>query len=215
MPYFKKDTVNILHIHIPKTGGSSIETYFQTIYNIPLNNKSLYLFLNDGEKIKHNLQINSSLQHISYLTMLKYKDYFKINFENLVMITVVRNPYERLVSGLFFRLMIHKNSTQEDVFRETKRFLSSNNSSVDNHNVPQYRFLIDETGEIDANIKILRTETLTEDMHALGYTDFNQRLNVNKSKTDYYGYLNDESIQLINEFYDEDFKRFNYPKLNV
>jgi hypothetical protein len=213
MPYFKNDNVNLLHIHIPKTGGTSVQTYFSSIYKIPLNNKSLFFFINDNEKIKHNLQIDSSLQHISYVTMVKYKDYFNINFENIQMITVVRNPYDRIVSALFFIKRIHTNSTKEDVFREINLFLSS--KLVDNHNLPQYRFIIDETGEIVPNIKILRTETLNADMHALGYTDFDTRTNVNHHKTDYYSYLNNESIQLINEVYDEDFKRFNYPKLNV
>jgi hypothetical protein len=213
MPYFKNDNVNVLHIHIPKTGGTSVQNYFSSIYKIPLNNKSLFFGLTENEKIKHNLQIDSSLQHISYLTMVKYKHYFNIHFENIQMITVVRNPYDRIVSALFFINRIHKNSTKEDVFKEIKLFLSS--KSVDNHNLPQYRFIIDETGEIVSNIKILRTETLNADMHALGYTNFNTRMNVNHHKTDYYGYLNNESIQLINEVYDEDFKRFNYPKLNV
>lgn len=43
MPYFKNNNVNILFIHIPKTGGSSVENYFSSKFNIPLNNTSLYL----------------------------------------------------------------------------------------------------------------------------------------------------------------------------
>ena len=39
MPYFKNDNVNILFIHIPKTGGSSVETYLSNHFNILLNNK--------------------------------------------------------------------------------------------------------------------------------------------------------------------------------
>ena len=40
MPYFKNNRINLLFIHIPKTGGSSLEKYFNVKYNIPLNYKS-------------------------------------------------------------------------------------------------------------------------------------------------------------------------------
>lgn len=41
MPYFKNDTINILFIHIPKTGGTSLEEYFSSKFNIKLNKYSL------------------------------------------------------------------------------------------------------------------------------------------------------------------------------
>ena len=37
MPYFTKNNTNILFIHIPKTGGSSLEKYFSNKYDIPLD----------------------------------------------------------------------------------------------------------------------------------------------------------------------------------
>ena len=37
MPYYSNDIINLLFIHIPKTGGSSVEQYFSTKYNIQLN----------------------------------------------------------------------------------------------------------------------------------------------------------------------------------
>lgn len=39
MPYFNNNDINILFIHIPKTGGTSLENYFSSKFNIPLNNK--------------------------------------------------------------------------------------------------------------------------------------------------------------------------------
>ena len=44
MPYFYNKDINILLIHIPKTGGTSLEFYFQEKYLITLNEKSLYGF---------------------------------------------------------------------------------------------------------------------------------------------------------------------------
>ena len=43
MPYFKNDNINILFIHIPKTGGSSLENYFSSKFGIELNKKSLHV----------------------------------------------------------------------------------------------------------------------------------------------------------------------------
>ena len=37
MPYFHNKDVNLLFIHIPKTGGSSLETYFSKKFNMHLN----------------------------------------------------------------------------------------------------------------------------------------------------------------------------------
>jgi hypothetical protein len=47
MPYFHNNNTNTLIIHIPKTGGTSLEYYFSNKYNIPLNNDSLFDFLDE------------------------------------------------------------------------------------------------------------------------------------------------------------------------
>ena len=49
-------------------------------------------------------------------------------------------------------------------------------------------------------------------MKNLGYTDFNVHANAMSKKVNYYKYLNDESIEIINQFYHLDFILFNYDK---
>ena len=53
----------------------------------------------------------------------------------------------------------------------------------------------------------------------LGYTDFNEHVktisNINTEGKNYYDFLNNNSIQLINEFYDYDFILFNYTKIVI
>lgn len=211
MPYFKNDEVNLLLIHIPKTGGTSQEFYFSKKYNIPLNTKSLYMFLDDDQKSKHDIFINSSMQHLTYNTLLQYKDFFGINFDNISIMACVRNPYERIISDLFFFDKITIHTSAEGVFAVIKAYIYS--TDLDNHNIPQYLFITDEKKELIPTIKILRTETLTDDMIKLGYTDFDLHALRNKTPTNYYPYLNRNSINLINEFYDYDFTLFNYQKL--
>ena len=61
MPYFKDNNINILFIHIPKTGGSSLEVYFSKKFNIPLNNKSLFfIFKTRIERIPNIKFINAT-----------------------------------------------------------------------------------------------------------------------------------------------------------
>lgn len=210
MPYFKNENVNILLIHIPKTGGSSLEEYFSNKYNIPLNQQSLAGFLSVKNQIPHG--INSSLQHMTYNTIMNHHELFNIKSENLTILTIVRNPYERIVSDLFFLRKINKYTTSKEVFKVIQEYLLNRN--LDNHNLAQHLFITKDKVLVP-NIKILRTESLTSDMQKLGYTDFNRNVMKNSVKINWRVYLNNDSITLINFVYDYDFKLFNYTKFIV
>ena len=224
MPYFKNNDINLLFIHIPKTGGSSLENYFSFKYNIPLNYKSLHMFIDEETKIKNNIEINSSLQHITYQTIYKYKKELNIDFNNIKIITIVRNPYERIISDLFNLSLITINNSKEEVYNIIQKYLLYNN--LDNHNIPQYLYITNDNKELIPNIIILHTETLISDMKNIGYDDFNyydninviklkktMNLSIDKENINYYNYLNSDSIKLINEYYDYDFILFNYTKI--
>lgn len=216
MPYFKNDDINVLFIHIPKTGGSSLELYFSSKFEIPLNNKCLYSYIQDDQLLNENIEINTSLQHITYNQIVKYSKIFNIDFNNIKIITIVRNPYERVVSDLFFLSLITTNSTKEEVFDIlTDFYLIADIDACDNHPIPQYKFITNDKGEIIQNVHILKTENLTNEMKNLGYIDFNVHVNENSNKINYYNYLNNESIEIINYFYHLDFILFNYDKIST
>ena len=217
MPYFKNDNINLLFIHIPKTGGTSLEAYFSEKYNIPLNIKSLFTFGKPVEFNKtHNLKLNSSLQHIIYEKIIKYKHIFNIDTNDMKILSIVRNPYDRIISDLFYYKEIHLQSSKKEVFEKIKNHITNN---PDNHAIPQFLFVTDKNRKLIENIQILRTESLNDDMDKLGYTDFNnhnnKRPDTKNSKINYKKYLNKLSIRLINNYYHNDFALFNYKKIKV
>ena len=212
MPYFKNENINLLFIHIPKTGGSSLENYLSSKYNIPLNNRALYDFLPQDIKKENNIKIKSSLQHLTYNEIMNNKDYFNIDFNNINILTIIRNPYNRIISDLFFFKKINIESSKDTVFEKILEHLTMIN---DNHVLPQYLFITDENKKLIPNLKILRTESLTKDLENLGFSDYKIIINTNNfiKNIDYLDYLNQKSINLINNYYDKDFKIFNYKKI--
>src|SRR5579863_10557438 len=107
MPYIKD--ANILFIHIPKTAGTSIEKYFSKKYSIRFDTKSLFGFLEKNVIIPEQFDRTISLQHQTYTTIVKFKKELGIDInDSTKIITIVRNPYTRLVSDLFFNKLIKK-----------------------------------------------------------------------------------------------------------
>lgn len=204
MPYFNNDQINILFIHIPKTGGTSLEMFFSKKYNISLNNKSLFGI---------NKLFNTTLQHLNYSTIIKNNKLLNINLNNLIIISIVRNPYDRLISDLYYYNLINDTLTTDQIYIILTNYFNSNND-YDGHKIQQYKFITINDKIID-NIIILKTEKLNDNMHEIGYTDFNLKLNANKNnKKNFYEIFNSNSIKLINNYYDKDFILFNYTKIN-
>ena len=206
MPYYK--TANLLFIHIPKTGGTVIEGELKKQHKETLYSGST----NDILPSPFN---KTSLQHQFYTTIFKFKDKLEINFENIKMFCVVRNPYDRIISDLFWYKLIKKNFNKKKVLDVIKNKYINNND-LDNHNVPQYKFIVDENETINPNIKIFHCEKLndtnTEINEFIGFNINIFQKNVNK---DYSKYLNNESIKIISDYYKKDFELFNYPLINI
>ena len=201
MPYYKEK--NLLFIHIPKTGGRVIENQIKKITKETLYSRWKSELLDPPyDKI--------SFHHQYYSTLYKFQNKIDVNFDNVKIFSVVRNPYNRIISDLFFLKLIKKDFTREQIYEVIKNNYLYRND-LDNHNEPQYKFLVDENCKLVQNIKLFRTETLNqlgdELNNFLGFKINIKRNHVNK---DYSVYLNKNSISLINNFYKKDFELFNY-----
>lgn len=290
MPFFS--TIHVCYIHIPKTGGTSLENYFSKIDGKPLGFTTLYHRhstkltqeleqLKDGwkkkvnqlidkemttlarhrsktdkqsdnriehiqsrlketmETMKQNIveyknyrkiqvvkKVGYSLHHFTWNDLCKYKDilihekYHRDLFEGTnkwQIIASVRDPYDRILSELFFRRVLNKTSTSNDVTNILKRYLYSS-YNYDNHKTPQYKFICNENDEVLPFIKIVKIESLDRDMIDLGFSSFSQmqlKLQNNKKydKNKYKLLLDTEAIQIINDYYSKDFEIFGYEQL--
>jgi hypothetical protein len=200
MPYFNKE--NLLFIHIPKTGGSSIENYFFNKYG-----KNIYTLFS-GMDVLFN---NHTLQHSTYKELYQNRDYFNIHFDDsLKIFTVVRNPYERIISDLFFFNLINLDMNRDQVEIVIKNYLNETYDHYDNHRIPQYLYVVDENDTICKNIICIKINDINQKMYELGYKDFNSYDNVNTNKINYFTLLNDNAIKMINDYYIKDFELFNF-----
>lgn len=202
MPYYKD--LNILFIYIPKTGGSSIEDYLKT-----KNSGQQYLYSGKGNRLISNQEYQQySLQHQFYSTLYKYRDELAIDFNaTLSVISIVRNPYNRLISGLLWKKMITKDSSRKEVSKAAAIYIAHDN--LDNHNTAQYKFLINESGKLYEQIQIFRTETLTQNMKAYGFHDYAGQ----KMANTYWQFYSQELLDVVNQFYEKDFEYFGYTQV--
>jgi len=198
MPYFKE--ANLLFIHIPRTGGTSFGTYMLSKSSITLHSNL------EENKLPEPILQKVSLQHQSYNTLYKYRDILGIDFnEKLRKIAFVRNPYDRIISDILWLKFNDENASQEEIY-DTIQHYYFNRDDIDNHNKAQYLFITDEKGNLIPDIKIIKTENMTNGLRKIGFTDYEGSTHA----TSYMKYLNEESIKIINMVYKKDFELFGY-----
>ena len=202
MPYYKE--ANILFIHIPKTGGSELEKELCKKYHQTCRSDQPY------NKILPHPYNKNSMQHQFYNTLFMYREKLDIDFAKAKVVAFIRNPYDRVISDLFWFNLINQSDKPERVLEVLKNQYI-NNENLDNHNQPQFKFISDEHGNLHKNIKLFRCENLNNENvelnEFLGVETNMIRDNVNK---DYSAYFNEESRNLIENFYERDFNLLNY-----
>lgn len=219
---------NILFIHIPKTGGSSISEYFY--------------FLDGGDNIMYKNApdnfwgIHKLAPKISHLRLNEYKKIISHeSFEKIIKFSIVRNPINRLKSLLFYDNKININNVisidkmlpilYNDIQLIKNRGFSidfnNNNGDATFHtyNIMRQSDFFDEKSEV----KILKFENLNND-----FTDFIEKNNLPKfnlpnknisgsniiNDLDFFKiltkYHSKKMILEVLEYYEIDFLRFDY-----
>ena len=192
-------------IHIPKTGGTSIENLGKK-YNIKWGQfNNIYMVeKSTGRSLWRN----------------PYYIYNKNNF------TIVRNPYDRIISEFFYRLklklMNYDNNIEgfkqwlEYIFKEYKK----DKHIYDNHILPQTEYVYDKNNKKRIEYVFKLEDNINEKLDNL-FKQYNLNIDIkmlehnNKSnKTFGKKDLDQITLDSIYEFYKRDFKLLGYDKIN-
>ena len=193
MPLFFED--NIFFIHIPKTGGSSIEKFLES------NGRKMSFNCENGD-----ISVNyHSPQHMTFREIEK----MGLDLPGFKFFTILRDPVQRTISEYFY---IKKyNLPVGDYFYDFDEFLDlfldrTNSELFDNHNLSTYEFLINTKGEINKDIitfDFFDIQSIEEFLGLNGLSNF-KRLQTDKGDFK----PTDEQVERIKQYYYLDYKNF-------
>jgi hypothetical protein len=221
----------IIFVHIPKTGGTSIENYLLKQFGYGRG----FLTLTDGfyrgfDSSEETLIPYPAMHTPLYLieTMLKHN---KIKVDNTWKIfSIVRNPYDRFISELFFTSYLPVLWHYHTLSKFDQKYLinycidlywehENNKNYHSNHSIPQYKFfektqLIPQIFQYESGFKnILAELDLYQDDKIPRFLDLFEAQNIPKLKSYKEAYTK-ILVQCVNEKYSEDFKKYDYEMLD-
>lgn len=215
MPIFSlENKKQVLFVHIPKNGGTSIECSFQTICKPKLLTPGPPRFL------------KCSPQHLT-LSDLQVLGFQPQDFD--YSFAIVRNPYKRIESEYFFSIHVRTRSIDfseslispldpkakeevEDFSAWAVRNMNSykmNRNHADNHFIPQSEF-IDDTVEDIYFFEDGMESILEKISKKIGITLPNEH----RFKTDKFPLVwSKEATELANQIYKVDLEKYGYQSL--
>jgi len=204
-----------VYIHIPKTAGVSLVHSMLT---------SILGYETAGEigYLPNNLKCQFELRGKQKHKLARYfvpEDISRGLWNSYYKFTVVRNPWDRVVSEFHWRHSLSHRKPSSD-FKEfilycKKRIDDKTNKANDiywTHAQTQKSFITDHDNNIILD-DIFRFENITEDVNTIGVKlGITMKLHLyNTSKhTNYKDYYNTETKQMIESLYKEDIEEFSY-----
>ena len=175
------DEHKAIFIHIPKNAGSSIET----------------LFANNSFRI----------QPSKHADIYEIKRKFKNSYNSYKKFTIIRNPYDKMVSWYFY---LKRNLGERYEVLEFNEWIKDPSKFC--HIDDPISYLKPQHEWIDDTVVLIKYENLDKELNQF----FNKKIElpiINKSKHNHYlEYYNKESLTIIYDRYKEDFKKYNYKK---
>ena len=196
----------LLFIHIPKTGGTTIEDNMETM------NKPLF-------KGGYGVLRKVVYQHFDYKD---YTKFFGIEmFNDFIKFSVVRNPYDRIISEYYWTPVVtnlgFKSGKSFDYFLNQLIDIVNNKkynlTIYHNHFIPQYEFICDSNKQImvDHLFKFEEFKKILKFLKKNKYNvDFKKKLN--DCKNAHKIKLNKYQKKIIYKLYKKDFSIFKYEK---
>jgi len=221
-----------IFIHIPKAAGTSIENYFLNDLNLDIKDHHALIL---GKR--NNLRVKPRVvSHLSAIEMLSQHYISEEIFNSYYKFSIVRDPVQRLHST--YNYWGFKPIISFDVFVKTILLKLLKTDRYNFFLRPQTEYLFDETNNTNVMDFTGKFETLSDDFrficNQLGFSD-SQLPHKNKAKTKHkfsrsvknlYKHpelikhanfssekaltLSNQSRQIIEELYSDDFNNFNY-----
>ena len=169
----------LVFLHIPKTGGRSVRVWLKNHCN--------------GFDPKHKTM------HMDYAWNKMYiRKAYDIDTDSILTFTVVRNPWDRIVSAYFDFLSKQEECTFQDFVLNKL------------HNTTFKRRMSDYVGK---NTHVIRFENLKKEFTFIqDYVKVYEPLgHIGKSKRTHYSeYYDNETREYVSKMYSKDVERFNY-----
>ena len=202
MPLVCSHGVQLFFVHVPKTGGTSVEDY--------LSRRFGHLMLTDRNKHR-NIPRTGLISPITHLSAVDLEEFVAENID--LCFAVVRDPVKRIVSEFRYQLSAPSRTSQlgfSNWLRIMVRCAKSEPRVYENHIRTQSQ-MIPESSEIykleDGFDKLIEsidqvTKSSQPDVQVLHKNSSEKKVQVT---------LTCEDIELITDYYAEDFSRFDYP----
>jgi hypothetical protein len=149
-----------IFVHVPKTGGQSVETVFLDDLGLGWNDRAALL-------LRHNDDPARGPEKLAHLFAGEYVSRGHIDreaFDRYLKFAVVRHPFDRILSEYRYRAAAQARRGGK---LELETFLAQEEpgefSDLARHRLPQVRFLMDRDGRCLVD-HVLRFETLAQDI---------------------------------------------------
>jgi hypothetical protein len=194
-------------VHIPKTGGQSIEHVFLKATGLSWKDRA-QLLMRRNEDPAYGPR---TLAHLFASEYLSCGHMAPIDFEEYFKFSVVRNPWDRLASlykyryadKMSFRQFVLKNVPDQGSEGVRQRAIA-----------PQCKYLFNAEGEVLVNY-VARFERLGEEFRTISERVFGQiielpRVNISASSANYKDLYDNETHDLVSQRYKTDIDRLGY-----
>lgn len=204
MPIFSRNGENVLFVHIPKTGGTTIE------YLVRDAGWELSFFYDGSGAYSRFPLVPCTPQHMHLEALDRYVDWSKISRA----FTVVRNPVTRFVSEFFFQKprfiqakIIEKQDFERWAFRSLDR-IRDDPFCFDNHLRPQSEFVRDgiRAFRFEDGLEAPLREIFPRDFGALEAAPQYRQAKTDKTPLE----VPKRVLRAIQDLYLEDFHNFGY-----
>jgi len=215
----------IVHIHIPKTGGTAISQLFYELGDFDYGLDGwMGVVRRDGRWYEY--------QH---LTLAEFTALSGGEFDGYRRLSVVRDPYQRVISDYRWRLALGPDNpgsipADYDSFAQFVRSIPADldtgwreqileadrsHANLLIHLRPQHHYLCGDEGRIDPSVKVVRFEDLPSAFDAaLEPWGVENRGIRGPVVRDLASSFDNETLQIVNETYRRDFEVFGYAMLS-